>query len=386
MRVSRHRYNEALHTTRKEQLLLNLVRLQYREEPMFLDVGTVTAQFSFRASGDVGGILREGPPPNPHQLNVGIGVSVEERPTFTLTPLQGKDFAHRLLAPLDIDLIALLVRSGWSIDRVLRLTVQNMNGLDNAARASGPTPSDAPQCEAFARVTELFRELQKEGLLEWGHAVRPQGRPVTFPLQSVQLMDVVEARRKGFQVETIQDESGTSVVLSATTQALVWHISAGIAQSVAVQEIVTLLGLEPGGTDYRIQIGLVDQPASSASGHGRAAIHVTTRSLMGVLFYLSQAVEVPSRHRELGLVTTTLDAAGQPFDWAQVTGDLLDIRSRRTRPGDAAVAVRYRGHWFYVADSDLTSKSTLALLGQLFALQAGSAASAAPMLTLPVGG
>ena len=36
----------------------------------------------------------------------------------------------------------------------------------------------------------------------------------------------------------------------------------------------------------------------------------------------------------------------------------------------AAAAVRFRGHWFYIADDDQDSKSTLLLLDQLFALQA----------------
>jgi hypothetical protein len=107
---------------------------------------------------------------------------------------------------------------------------------------------------------------------------------------------------------------------------------------------------------------------------------------MGTLFYLSHAVEIPEEHRNRGLVTTTLTAAGKTFDWATVTGDLLRIRSRRTHPAQAVVAVRHRGHWYYIDDADLTSKSTFALLGQLFALQAGEVESAAPVLTLPVGG
>ncbi len=49
-------------------------------------------------------------------------------------------------------------------------------------------------------------------------------------------------------------------------------------------------------------------------------------------------------------------------------------------------AVKYRSSWFYIDDSDLTAKSTFALLMQLFALQAGEIKSTGPILTLPVGG
>jgi hypothetical protein len=50
----------------------------------------------------------------------------------------------------------------------------------------------------------------------------------------------------------------------------------------------------------------------------------------------------------------------------------------------AYVAVKYRGHWFYIEDSDLPSKTTFALLNTVLALQAGGVPSTGPVLTLPV--
>jgi hypothetical protein len=49
------------------------------------------------------------------------------------------------------------------------------------------------------------------------------------------------------------------------------------------------------------------------------------------------------------------------------------------------VAARYRGHWFFIDDSDLDSKSTFVMLSQIFSLQAGKAEGIVPVLTLPVG-
>ena len=48
------------------------------------------------------------------------------------------------------------------------------------------------------------------------------------------------------------------------------------------------------------------------------------------------------------------------------------------------VRLKYRNHWFYIDDSDLTSKSTFSLLMQLFALQAGEIKASGPVFTLPV--
>lgn len=49
------------------------------------------------------------------------------------------------------------------------------------------------------------------------------------------------------------------------------------------------------------------------------------------------------------------------------------------------VTVKYPGQWFYVDDSDLDSKSTLMLIGQLFSLVAVEGQSDSPLLTLPLG-
>ena len=108
------------------------------------------------------------------------------------------------------------------------------------------------------------------------------------------------------------------------------------------------------------------------------------RSVIGIMFFLSQGVEVPSQHEAEGRVTITLDEEGQRFDWKRITGDLLRIRSSEEFPKNAYSVIAYRGSWFYIDDSDLESKSTFSLLSQLLALQAGDIEPAGPVLTLPV--
>ena len=49
------------------------------------------------------------------------------------------------------------------------------------------------------------------------------------------------------------------------------------------------------------------------------------------------------------------------------------------------VAIQYRGHWFYVDESDLQSKRMFTLLMFLFELQAPAGGGAAPLITLPTG-
>ncbi len=384
---SRVRYNEVLQSTRNEQLLLNLVRLQYREQPFFLDVGNVAAQFRFSESADVGGTINEGPNPiNPDVLSIGAGVAYEERPTITFSPLQGKEFAQRFLKPFDLGLVFALERSGWSIDRLLRVMVQKMNTVDNASGASGPTPTGAPQYEAFIEMAGLFRDLQLNGMLRLGRVSRPNSQAVTVPMQSVDLLDIVEAQQRGYTVTNSAD--GNGLTITGSQDVFVWHIPPEAQDSPEVARIVELLDLEPGLDNYELRAGLTSQVDNGERVANGRVIHILTRSLMGTMFYLSQAVESPPSHREKNYVTTTLREDGSVFDWADVTGDLLTVHSQRTRPSDAATAVRHQGYWFYI-DNDCTmtsSKSTFGLLGQLFALQAGGESGPGPTLTLPVGG
>ena len=114
-------------------------------------------------------------------------------------------------------------------------------------------------------------------------------------------------------------------------------------------------------------------------------IGIRCRSLLGVLYYLSPSVEVLGPHRAAGLVTITRDEHGQLFDWSQVTGMVMTIRSQKGRPFNAAVAVKCRDWWFYLGDNDQNSKATFSLLNIPFSLESASASGKSPVLTLPVG-
>ena len=100
------------------------------------------------------------------------------------------------------------------------------------------------------------------------------------------------------------------------------------------------------------------------------------------MYFLSQGVEAPEEDERKGRVTVTRTAAGERFDWSRIVGPLLRIRSSEKTPADAYVAVPYRGHWFWVADDDLNSKTTLSLLGMLVSLKSGNQTGASPLLTI----
>ncbi|RME33196.1 MAG: hypothetical protein D6786_08300, partial [Gammaproteobacteria bacterium] len=59
IRHSSNDYNIAIQRTTDQQLLLNLVRLRYRDTPLFLEVSGVASQFRINTAASAGATLRE---------------------------------------------------------------------------------------------------------------------------------------------------------------------------------------------------------------------------------------------------------------------------------------------------------------------------------------
>jgi len=327
----RQDYNIAIQRSNNQQLLLNLVRLKYRDTPFFLEVSSIASQFSLRGNASASADLPEN---NPNVFGLGAGIAVEERPTVTYAPLQGEKFIQRLLSRIPLQTVFLLCHSGWSIERVFRLCLQRLNELKNATGASGPTPSRQPVYREFARACKLFRSLQLRDALE-----------------------ISLGMEKGASLLTIQVRKGPSA-------------------NPELQELNTLLAMPQENTRFVLETN---------PGEKKTHIATETRSLLGILYYLSHAIQTPVGDRNKGKVTVTRLSSGQPFDWVEVTGDLLRVRSRARRPDQASVTIHFRNAWFFIDDADLSSKSTFALLSQIFSLQAGKIHAPSPLLTLPVG-
>ena len=330
-------YNQAIATSLDQQMLLNLVRLKYRDSPYFLDVGSVTASLELVGSVGVGSSSNLDTGVNIIQPNVGVGYA--DRPTISYSPLRGEDFLKSVLSPVPLEAILVMTQSGWSIQRVFAVTMERINDLHNAPRASGPTPEREPQYKEFKRLLYLLRDLQIEGLIEIGPAL---------------------------------DKNSSSLVILLETDP---------AHQATIDEIRLLLGIvgEKQTNQFEISTNFLDK----AEGKW----NVRPRSIASVLFYLSQNVEIPKEHLDAGLVTRTRMKDGKPFDWDDTpAGTVFQVKSSKTKPSNAYISVPYRGQWFYLLDNDLQSKSTFMLLEQLFSLQAGQSKASGPTLTLPVTG
>jgi hypothetical protein len=108
---------------------------------------------------------------------------------------------------------------------------------------------------------------------------------------------------------------------------------------------------------------------------------LSTRSVLGTMAYLAQGVNIPAEHIEAGVASYSEEES--------ITGiisDLFKVNVKKEKPHQAGLAVPYKGYWFYIDKTDISSKRTIGVLNSLVRLKirAGSAQNI-PVLTLPVG-
>lgn len=333
-------YNQAIAQTTTEQLLLNLVKLRYRDTPVFLEVDSVTTQrqyagsasllSAFPFSGIVGGAS-----------SLSSGASFAENPTVRYSPLHGEKFAANLLAPIPPETIVLLSTSGWSLERLLLCCVERIGVLSNAPSASGPTPAAFPDNSAFRQAAQIFRNLQSEEKLH---------------------VELVERKLSSVDGKAQID---TFLVIDDPDDAACTHLR-------------SLLGVPAGGNRFRL--------VGRDTTQGDDDLLLLGRSVLGSLYALSHTVDAPEKHESSGLVTVSTPSGRSVTDWDDFHNGLFDVRVSKGEPRDAFVKVPYRGHWFWIADNDLDSKTSLNLLIFLLALQSADSEGSGPLLTLSASG
>ncbi|HBP23206.1 MAG TPA: hypothetical protein DEA08_36210 [Planctomycetes bacterium] len=329
-------YNEVIQATEMEQLLLNLVRLRYVEPPVFLQIGGVTAQYELKGimglSADV---------PN-RQSAAGtvfkpkLEASYAEKPTVSLSPLQGANFAESFYAPIDPRTLLYLGYSGWSLERILMLCVRHLNDLPNQPALR---PGSKRTVKDFRRAAHLCGLLQARG-------------------QLLVAADLTADKADASGKATVE----TKFLLSG--------------EGPELAELRELLGLDPG-----LEVVPLTAQMRSAAPKGLA---VGTRSLMRVLSMLARGVEVPAEDRDV--VYADVRGDGETFGFQEAIRDMWRIRSDAISGPGPLVEIDYRGHTFWIDDADEETKATFVLLHQLYGIQTGHLAPNLPLITLSAGG
>jgi hypothetical protein len=117
----RNTYNEAVASSARQQILINIVRVHHNENPVFVDIPEIDASSQLQLSatsavtnlgshpGTLGGTL-EG-----SAGALGTGVQYQEAPTIRYQPVQGQALFTQISAPITVDTLSALFGSDWGL-------------------------------------------------------------------------------------------------------------------------------------------------------------------------------------------------------------------------------------------------------------------------------
>jgi hypothetical protein len=330
--ISRGRadYNQVINRTGDEQMLMHIVQNRYGETSGMLAVTSVTANVRIAGRADIN--VGIGPDDNyaGNLVPFSGGATYEENPTISYTPVQGERYIREMLSPVPLDLFVLMTRSVTRRDIPWIMLVSRINDIWNPHFIRDPEAGNDPR---FTRFVELVTELEDSGSMLWA-----------------------ENPREGIEFSLVFRNYAPDY-------------------SEKVRELLTLLE-QPVQMDMSEDIVL---PILLAI-HGKkfAGIAVTTRSVFELVQIMSASVDVPEEHARSGVAIR--------YPPKGLAAEDVHIRSSQRKPESASVAVKYRGSWFYIEDTDQRTKIVFRLVSAFWAVRIANAAvesQQAPVLTIP---
>jgi hypothetical protein len=325
-------YGSAIGNSWKEQTLLNIVKLRYADMPIFLEIAQVIA--GYQLQGTLGTSFTAGNfnaavvGPFTATGNATAAGTYTDRPTVIYQPLTGVDFLKRLMTPVPPSSVLFMLQSGYSADRIMPIMLDSVNGLNNASNRL-KRPADPK----FTRLVELIREGQLAGAIE-------------------------------IRIERPKEGAESSV--------LIFGPSKDPDLAARGREIKGILGIKPDLKELKVNYG-------GYSGKDDE-IDMMTRSMLQIMLEFAAVVQVPQSDVEQGKATPGLADTQAP---GALIAPPLRVLVADTPPKDADVAVQYDNRWFWIADTDIQSKYTFAIIMLLFSIADTGVRGSAPVVTIP---
>jgi len=339
-------YDETTLQIEQQLLLLNIARWHAGLSLHFTTTSNIAATFDWTKVVGVGGRLEEGPR-GFHSMNLNLGASASENPTFSIVPLSGEEFTKRLLTPLQDKAFEFIVYLGRPIDQVLRLTARGI-------QVQRPDGSSVRFIENHPRRPLEYREFRQIALhLAWLQATRRLFvRSLVF--EDILIKDVAEIpnaadlgedlklgltwRQKPnghFQLTKLT--AGRVVVTNFDPEALSnqekWNLNEKIKKLPAGFVYVDIRPDYPGG----------DFPLLGA---------IKLRSFSGIISFLADCItkfpefEVQKDSRTGSVLDPRTGRLGKN------PRAILEIKVTNTRPPVHVLAVEFQGKYYSVADTE----------------------------------
>ena len=107
-------YDEVTKTLDEKLLLLNIARVSNQEPVHFTSTSSIAATFNWATTLGVSGEVTES---KGNFLHLNIGGTMSEHPTFSISPISGKEFTERIATPFRDEIFEFLVFQGGGINQ-----------------------------------------------------------------------------------------------------------------------------------------------------------------------------------------------------------------------------------------------------------------------------
>ena len=339
-------YDETTLQIEQQLLLLNIARWHAGLPLHFTTTSNIAATFDWTKVVGVGGRLEEGPR-GFHSMNLNLGASASENPTFSIVPLSGEEFTKRLLTPLQDKTFEFIVYLGRPIDQVMRLTARGI-------QVQGPDGSFVKFIENHPRRPDEYREFRQIALhLAWLQANRQLFvRSLVFEdilIKDVQEVPEADDIGKGLQLGlTWRQKSNGHFQLTKLTAGRV-VVTNFDPDALSNQEKWTLnekIKKLPAGFVY-VDIR-PDYPGGKFPLHGA----IKLRSFSGIISFLADCI---SKFPEFAVQQDLRTGSVLDPRTGRVGKNpraILEIKVTNTRPPIHILAIDFQGKYYSVADTD----------------------------------
>jgi hypothetical protein len=236
------------------------------------------------------------------------------------------------MTPIPPSAVLFVLQAGYSAEILMPITLDSINGINNQFRRGMRRAGDP----RFRQVAELVHELQLAGALQ-------------------------------VRIQSAKDGNETSLMSFAPSK--------DPQDETERQALRSLLSLKPGLQEFQVYYG-------GYSGKDNE-VAMMTRSMLEVLFELAADVRVPESDITEGRAGPGL-AAGQAGGTSGTSA--VNILSGSSAPSDASIAVQYNGRWFWIADTDIQSKTIFGTVMLLFSISDIGVKGTGTIVTVPANG
>ncbi len=325
-------YVAAISESWKRQTLLNLIKTRYIDAPVFLDIASVINQYSMEHELNLGveGEFYNRSDPSFVSPRIGTSGRYADRPTITYNPLMGQKFARSLMRPIPLAAIFTLLESGYPADTVMRICIQNIQGLQNCRNSFIGAQKADP---AFYELLDLLRKLKDSD---------------------------------AFTLRTQRTGGRANISLFFKPQA-------DAATAGHSRRVRQLLDLDEMRQEFRIVRGSV--------ALNNQEIAILSRSIMQVMLEYAAFIDVPPADISEGRVYAIDQEIAQTD---RQLPPLIRVRNSVDEPERPYVAVPYRDRWFWIDDRDIHSKALFYFLMVLFSFtERDDSNQATPIISVP---